>query len=554
MVGGMGRLTQLLQSTAHTSYMEWEALNKRAVPTTADREGAMDAVLRLHRTYKGNVTTLMPLVTASVYLQIGQRAYQQGDWLAAIDWLEAAQHAASIQAGATGNGAGNNGDGGDASADDMFNEESSDGVGVGVGADSAQGTTAPPAATLPEGEPLLVIVLDHLAFAHYKAGNLAMAIGSTNALLDELVHAWLDSDIELGPTRQRAQANLEYYTWLKVRADGATNAATEHRSAATTAKGVHEQAPVDNLLNHSAAVTKAVASLCRGDPTSFVPLNAATAAKRYLPTTTSASVSPGRATGKIVQPACVRRSYNNPWLQYQPFAVERIPAAATAAVATVAAAAAARVDKESRGWGDNNHPGIRPQGVTIFRDFLTDAETQHLLDEAKPRIARSVAYIDSGYKPVEFRTSQVAWLENNTTDTIVQRINSRIGLATRLNLKHAEQLQVNNYGLGGHYEPHYDATTRADATTNGTAGGNRLATFMIYLSNVAAGGNTAFPYLGLGVTPRKNDAIFWFNLEHTGSGEINGRTLHSGCPVLEGHKWVANKWIHEDTNQCFGDA
>lgn len=25
---------------------------------------------------------------------------------------------------------------------------------------------------------------------------------------------------------------------------------------------------------------------------------------------------------------------------------------------------------------------------------------------------------------------------------------------------------------------------------------------------------------------------------------LDHRTLHSGCPVLVGTKWVANKWIH----------
>lgn len=27
------------------------------------------------------------------------------------------------------------------------------------------------------------------------------------------------------------------------------------------------------------------------------------------------------------------------------------------------------------------------------------------------------------------------------------------------------------------------------------------------------------------------------------------RTLHAGCPVLSGQKWVANKWIHESDQE-----
>ena len=38
----------------------------------------------------------------------------------------------------------------------------------------------------------------------------------------------------------------------------------------------------------------------------------------------------------------------------------------------------------------------------------------------------------------------------------VQRIDQRIEDITGLTMSTAEQLQVVNYGIGGHYEPHYD--------------------------------------------------------------------------------------------------
>jgi prolyl 4-hydroxylase len=106
-------------------------------------------------------------------------------------------------------------------------------------------------------------------------------------------------------------------------------------------------------------------------------------------------------------------------------------------------------------------------------------------------------------------------------------------------------MQVSNYGIAGHYEPHFDWGRRYPNKPDGM----RLATFMLYLSDVGLGGNTVFPHLGVAVSPSKRDAIFWHNLHSDAvRPEGNVNTLHAGCPVFAGSKWVANKWVHEAGN------
>ncbi|KAF2583342.1 hypothetical protein F2Q68_00002679 [Brassica cretica] len=50
---------------------------------------------------------------------------------------------------------------------------------------------------------------------------------------------------------------------------------------------------------------------------------------------------------------------------------------------------------------------------------------------------------------------------------------------------------------------------------------------------------------GIAVKPRKGDALLFFNLHEDATPDT--LSLHGGCPVIEGEKWSATKWIHVDS-------
>ncbi|XP_027536748.1 prolyl 4-hydroxylase subunit alpha-3 isoform X1 [Neopelma chrysocephalum] len=186
---------------------------------------------------------------------------------------------------------------------------------------------------------------------------------------------------------------------------------------------------------------------------------------------------------------------------------------------------------------------IRPY-VALYHDFISDAEAETIKGLAGPWLQRSVVASGEKQQKAEYRISQSAWLKD-TADPVVRALDRRIAAVTGLDLRppYAEYLQVVNYGLGGHYEPHFDHATSRKSPLYRMKSGNRIATVMIYLSAVEAGGSTAFIYANFSVPVVKNAALFWWNLRKNGNGD--GDTLHAGCPVLAGDKWVANKWIHE---------
>jgi len=109
--------------------------------------------------------------------------------------------------------------------------------------------------------------------------------------------------------------------------------------------------------------------------------------------------------------------------------------------------------------------------------------------------------------------------------------------------------QSTNYGLGGlcetHMDPHgyLDGIYVPEEHSSLYATGDMLATFMAWLSDVPAGGETGFdfPNSEMVIEPSRGSAAFWMNLKASGGRERTAS--HGGCPVLVGSKWILNKWI-----------
>ncbi|KAF3962557.1 hypothetical protein CMV_012946 [Castanea mollissima] len=200
----------------------------------------------------------------------------------------------------------------------------------------------------------------------------------------------------------------------------------------------------------------------------------------------------------------------------------------------------------------------------VYEGFLTDLECDHLISLAKSELKRSaVADNESGKSKLsEVRTSSGMFI-NKGKDPIVSGIEDKLATWTFLPKENGEDIQVLRYEPGQKYDPHYDYF--ADKV-NIARGGHRIATVLMYLTDVAKGGETVFPEAeeparrkasetngdlsecakkGIAVKPRRGDALLFFSLHPTAIPDTN--SLHAGCPVIEGEKWSATKWIHVDS-------
>lgn len=206
--------------------------------------------------------------------------------------------------------------------------------------------------------------------------------------------------------------------------------------------------------------------------------------------------------------------------------------------------------------------------IVVYHDVLSEHEMNVIKTLAQPRLRRATVqnYKSGELETANYRISKSAWLKNEEHG-VIARVSRRIEDITGLTADTAEELQVVNYGIGGHYEPHFDFARREEKNAFQSLGtgnriatwlnykkgkqklplhlsnGNRVSTWLNYMSDVPAGGATVFPQLRLTLWPKKGAAAFWFNLHRSGEGDM--LTRHAACPVLAGSKWVSNKWFHE---------
>jgi prolyl 4-hydroxylase len=158
----------------------------------------------------------------------------------------------------------------------------------------------------------------------------------------------------------------------------------------------------------------------------------------------------------------------------------------------------------------------------------------------------------------QIRTSSGTFL-HRFHDDVVADVERRIAEFSMVPVENGEGVQILRYEKGQKYEAHYDYFhDRFNADP--AKGGQRVATLLMYLTDVEEGGETVFPASadkpyangggawsdcarrGVAVKPRQGDAILFFSLDL--KQQLDSASLHAGCPVIKGVKWSATKWMH----------
>lgn len=189
----------------------------------------------------------------------------------------------------------------------------------------------------------------------------------------------------------------------------------------------------------------------------------------------------------------------------------------------------------------------RPR-LVVFRNFLSTQECDRLIELSRQRIeASEVIDMQSGStRPDEGRTSSGMNFQRAETP-LIERIERRVAALLRWPYENGEALQVLRYRVGEEYKPHFDYV---DPTQPGAApflarGGQRVATFLMYLNTPQDGGGTNFPDAGIEIAAHKGSALF-FSYDRPHPDTL---TRHGGMPVRQGDKWVATQWLRESAHR-----
>jgi hypothetical protein len=183
--------------------------------------------------------------------------------------------------------------------------------------------------------------------------------------------------------------------------------------------------------------------------------------------------------------------------------------------------------------------------IRVVEGFASAAECDWLIERGKGRLRRAQVYRRdaSGHTEVGNRTNTESDFTIVNADLVLALIRDRIAGSIGIDVRYFEMTKLLNYEPGQFFGVHADfqaPDTPALAREIETRG-QRTATFLVYLNDDYAGGETDFPEISYRFKGRRGDALFFFNVLESGAPDYD--TAHAGLPPASGMKWLLSQWV-----------
>ncbi|MDH5834664.1 2OG-Fe(II) oxygenase [Luteimonas kalidii] len=185
--------------------------------------------------------------------------------------------------------------------------------------------------------------------------------------------------------------------------------------------------------------------------------------------------------------------------------------------------------------------------------FATTEECAHLINKASPGMRAAAGYRrgnseneDAELASFNGRVHPMGALE---TDAVTRILESRVSTFTGCPIENLEPCSIICYVPGEEYKPHTDFFSDEQIELNARAkrdyGGQRIATFLLYLRAPQAGGSTKYPAAGVDVAGEDGMAVIHYNVDQDGRQDLD--SLHAGLPIVQGEKWLWRSTLRKNS-------
>jgi hypothetical protein len=145
----------------------------------------------------------------------------------------------------------------------------------------------------------------------------------------------------------------------------------------------------------------------------------------------------------------------------------------------------------------------------------------------------------------EMRTNTLANFDYATLDVVQFLVQARMSHTCGYRIQHFEAPMILHYDVGQQITPHFDFidVNAPDYEQQIREQGQRMITFLLYLNDNYAGGETTFPKLGIVNRGAMGDGFYFINAHDDRSPDRN--MLHTGSPPTSGEKWIVSQFIRD---------
>jgi prolyl 4-hydroxylase len=184
--------------------------------------------------------------------------------------------------------------------------------------------------------------------------------------------------------------------------------------------------------------------------------------------------------------------------------------------------------------------------VSVFPQMLSPRQCAVLTGFAAGRMERARVYDPNSQAEIvdAHRSNTLARFGLDAIEYLHVLLQSRMSAACGIPLQHFEAPTQLHYDVGEQIADHFDFVDpriAQDYAGEIARNGQRIITFIVYLNDEYAGGETSFRKLGITHRGSIGEGIYFVNALPDLSPDM--RMVHAGEPVTQGEKWIVTQFI-----------